>query len=67
LEELIFYETADHQKYWTKDSMEEFAHLLKNFTKLKKVKAKFQKCNAKSELAINFSAEIEFYTEHKNA
>ena len=54
LEELVFYETDDHQKYWTKDAMRAFADLLKTCTKIKKVKAKFQDCNKESELSSSF-------------
>ena len=54
LEELVFYETDDHQKYWTKESMQSFADLLKQHTKLKKVKTKFNDCNKDSELSVNF-------------
>lgn len=41
LEEIYFHETEDHQKYWSKEAMQDFADLLKSCTKLKKVRAKF--------------------------
>lgn len=54
LEELEFSETSDHQKYWTGEACAAFVSLLKNCTKLKKVKAKFQKCNKESRAAQEF-------------
>lgn len=65
LEELVFYETSDHQKYWTKDAMRQFADLLKTCTKLKKVKAKFVDCNKETEQSVSFLQEVDFYTDQK--
>jgi Ran GTPase-activating protein (RanGAP) involved in mRNA processing and transport len=38
LEEIIFQETKDHQKYWTARGRNAFSECLKNHTQLKKVK-----------------------------
>lgn len=67
LKEIKFYETDDHQKYWTHESMQAFADLLKSHTILKKVKAEFMECNKKSDLAVNFHDEINFYTDLKKS
>ena len=42
-----------------------FCDLLKSSTMLKKVKAKFQDCNKKSDAAEDFDDEIDFYTDQK--
>lgn len=66
LKELKFSETEDHQQYWSESSRQAFCDLLKNNTNLKKVKAKFQKCNWKDDgYSKQFVDEIEFYTEQK--
>ena len=66
LEELVFYETGDHQKYWTPEARQCFVDLLKAHTKLKSVKARFAEENAKSDFASAFHHEINFYTEQKD-
>jgi hypothetical protein len=65
LSELEFSETSDHQQYWTGEAMRMFCDLLKSSTILKKVKAKFQDCNKKSDAAEDFEDEIDFYTDQK--
>ena len=66
LKELKFSETADHQQYWSEKSRQAFCDLLKNNTNLKKVKARFQKCNWQDDgYSKQFVDEIEFYTEQK--
>jgi hypothetical protein len=65
--ELKFEETEDHQQYWSKDSQKDFCELLKSSTQLKKIKAKFQKCNWKQNPeSKDFIDEIEFYTDQKS-
>jgi len=64
LKELKFQETEDHQQYWSRDSQQAFCQLLKGGTHLKKIKAKFQKCNWKKEdSAKEFIDELKFYTD----
>ena len=46
--------------------MQNFASLLKSFTKLKSVKAEFQDCNKKTDDSRAFLDEIKFYTDSKN-
>jgi len=66
LTELKFSETQDHQQYWSEQSRQAFCDLLKNNTNLKKVKAKFQKCNWTDDgYTKQFVDEIEFYTDQK--
>jgi len=62
--ELKFEETEDHQQYWSRDSQQAFCQLLKEGTQLKKIKAKFQKCNWKQKAeSKDFIDELEFYTD----
>lgn len=69
LEELVFEETKDHQKFWTDTGRHAFCRMLKNFTQLKKVKITSTKEitdndeKEKHELFIN---EIDFYTKIKS-
>ncbi len=51
LDELTFSETDNHQRYWTEEARQAFVKLLKCSTKLKSVKAKFQKVNKGSDEA----------------
>lgn len=66
LEELTFSETDNHQRYWTEEARQAFVKLLKMSSKLKSVKAKFQKVNKGSDEAKQFETEIDFYTEWKS-
>ncbi len=66
LNELIFTETADHQKYWTAQARQMFTQTLKTSTQLKVIKARFQESNKELTESKLFLEEIEFYTEQKS-
>lgn len=63
LEELLFSETNDHQKYWSGAGMNDFCQMLKSCKNLKKVKVTFQDCNYKKHESQEFLENIEFYND----
>lgn len=67
LEELHFSETDDHQKYWSGEAKMMFCQMLKTKTKLKKVKATFQKNNWDNDESKEFLEGIAFYTKQKES
>ena len=64
LEELIFQETADHQKFWTERGRGAFIETMRTSTCLKKVKMLYSR-EEETETDVEFKREISFYTQMK--
>jgi len=63
LEEIIFQETEDHQKFWTKQGRGAFTKMMENCTQLKKVKANTKRDD--TDEYKDFKEQVKFYTEQK--